>query len=95
MRRGARRGPFIAAGKAVTRPASCTRTTCDRQWWRRRFGKAPGVDSVGGIRGQIGGGAVGRDPSCKGGLAVAAASGGAEPTAVVLFGGGDGSWQAH
>jgi hypothetical protein len=57
--RRARRGPFIAAGKAVTRPAPCTRTTCGRQWWRRRFGKAPGVDSVGGIRGQIGGGAVG------------------------------------
>jgi hypothetical protein len=93
--RGARRGPFIAAGKAVTRPAPCTRTTCGRQWWRRRFGKAPGVDSAGGIRGQIGGGAVGRDPSCRGELQRRAATWSGRRVAVALFGGGDGSGEAH
>jgi hypothetical protein len=33
--------PFIAAGKAVTRSAPCSRATCGRQWWRRRFRKDP------------------------------------------------------
>jgi hypothetical protein len=39
VRRITRRGPFIVAGKAVTRPAPCSWATCDRQWWRKRFGK--------------------------------------------------------
>jgi hypothetical protein len=38
------------------------------------------VDSAGGIRGQLGGGAVGRDPSGRGEPAMAAASGDAERT---------------
>jgi hypothetical protein len=63
VRRGARRGPFIAAGKAVTQPVPRTRSFHGHPW---RFGKHPGVDSAGGIRGQLGGGAVGRDPLCRG-----------------------------